>query len=218
MLIYYNGPYEGEVSLSKEALMHLKARRAKLSELIYLCDGKGLVATTKLVEMSSKQAICEVIEVNQHETRSLPRLVLGIPKVSTLEFILQKATEIGVSEIILLKCEYTPIAFNQTLFDKKKERWEKIIISACEQAEIYHKPKLSWMTYSDYIATDSAKCMLHPYAEISSIDKNADIMVGPEGGWSDAELSQDIKTVKLDTGILRVDTACIAALLSFKLT
>lgn len=217
MLVYYEGPFSEKVILKKSDLQHLKARRAKPSELISLCDGNGLVYHTKLLEISSKHAVCQLIESTRHKPKSLPRLVLGIPKLATLEFVLQKATEIGVREIVLLKCEYTPVAFNEDMFQKKKERWDKIIVSACEQSEMYFKPKLSYMTFSQYINMNSKRVMFHPYASSSKISKDADLMVGPEGGWSDQELNAKIDQARLNTGILRVDTACIAALVNWQM-
>lgn len=218
MLVYQSGSFEDGLSLSKDAIKHVKARRMKVGDSITLCDGEGLVAQAELVEISRNQVLCKAYENQQHKPNNYPRLVLGITKLPTLEFILQKATEIGVSEIILLKCEYTPIAFDQGVFDKKQDRWERIIVSACEQSEMYFKPKLSWMSFSDYIKTDQAKCMFHPYAESTEVSKDADLMIGPEGGWSEAELKSNIQSAKINTGILRADTACMAVLLASRIT
>lgn len=217
MLVFQKGPFLDEMTLSSEAVMHIKARRLKVGETIVLCDGKGLSAQAKLVELTRNKALCQIESQKHHEKNEYPRLVIGITKLPTLEFIMQKAVEIGVSEIILLKCEYTPIAFDQALFDKKKDRWEKIIVSACEQSEMYYQPKLSWMSFAGYMKTDHPKCMFHPYAKTGEVAKNADIMVGPEGGWSEAELNYDVQLSKLNTGILRADTAAIAALLAHRM-
>jgi 16S rRNA (uracil1498-N3)-methyltransferase len=217
MLIYHDGDFSSEITLSKAVFMHLKARRVKVGDGFSLCDGQGRVAMVVLTKMD-REATCLVEEINVHQALKLPRLIVGVTKFPTIEFVLQKATEIGVSEIVLLKCEYTPIPFNQTVFDKKKPRFEKIIISACEQSGAYFKPRLSWLNFSDYVATNGAKCMLHPRAESSVIDKSADLMIGPEGGWSDAELDSNVQQVRLNTGILRADTACLAALLSWQIS
>lgn len=217
MYLYQEGPYEGTLSLSKEASLHLKARRLRENDVLTLFDGTGQVAKAKLVGLG-RVASCEVLETSVQTPQLLPRLVIGITKLSTLEFILQKATEIGVSEIILLKTEYTPISFDQALFEKKKDRWDKILLAACEQSEKVIKPILSWQTFEDYMQKDRKRYMLHLEGTSTKIDKDCDLMVGPEGGWSPAELTSDVEKLKLDTGILRSDTACIAALLFWKLS
>ena len=65
--------------------------------------------------------------------------------------------------------------------------------------------------------------MLHPHADqlldISRLSKDIDVIVGPEGGWSEAECNAQRKNlVRLNTGILRADTACMAALLMCAMT
>ena len=119
---------------------------------------------------------------------------------------------------MLLVCENTPIKFNQAIFDQKKERLERIIITACEQSENIFKPTLAWQMFSDYQA-DKNTIMLHPYAKEAWSSDNqtnnqvSDVMVGPEGGFTDLEVSCGAKLYKLNTGILRSDTAAIASLL-----
>lgn len=219
MYIHQIGPYQDTIALSEANVAHIRARRLIKGDRLTMFDGQGLVARAVIVELSKRQVGCEIEEIETQQSEALPRLVVGVTKLSTVEFILQKATEIGVREIILLKTEYTPIAFDQKLFMKKKNRWEKIIVSACEQSETVFIPSLSWKTFTDYLAEDQKRYMFHLEGCIpGKLDKTADIMVGPEGGWSDTEVASGVELVTLNTGVLRTDTACIAALLYTKIS
>lgn len=216
MYIYQKEFSTGEVLLSKSSFLHVKARRLKRGADVMLFNGEGKVGQGVLTHIDRNNAVGCIKGIKHIQPKKKPRLVIGVTKLTTVEFILQKATEIGVSEIILLTSEFTPIAFDQTVFDQKKERFEKIIIAACEQSETIHQPRISWMSFSDYMVTSTQKCMFDPRGELSDLKKDADLMIGPEGGWSDQEITQ-APLVKLDTGVLRTDTASIAALLYWHL-
>lgn len=220
MYLYCQKLDMGDVTLSPEACQHIKARRLKVGDDLTLFDGLGLVANAKLIAMSRSEAKCSVLKVTNEDKKNLPSLAVGITKIPTLEFILQKATEIGVSEIKLLLCENTPITFDENLYAKKVSRWQKILISACEQSENIILPKLSYSKFDSYIQESSKAVMLHPYAEKTYKDVNlqdCDLIVGPEGGFSDKECNLVANKIRLNTGVLRADTAAIAALLLYQI-
>ena len=213
---------KGPQLVSSDVLAHLRARRVRVGGFIKLFDGKGQVGTAKIMVLDKRKAECDVLSIEKQQPEHQPRLVLGLAKLPTVEFILQKSVEIGVREILLLVCENTPIKFNQAVFDQKKERLERIIITACEQSENVFVPTLGWRMFSEY-ESDAQTVMLHPYAKEvwSSSNRDntqvSDVMVGPEGGFTDSEVSCGAKLYKLNTGILRSDTAAIASLLLCKL-
>lgn len=218
MYFYQPTLKQGRYKVTDEAFVHFKARRVRKGDELYFFDGQGQVALAEVVVLDKRFAECELQEVIQHKQADQPRLILGVPKIPTLEFILQKVVEIGVKEIVLLVCDNTPVKFNQQVFDQKRERWERIIISACEQSETLFKPALSWCGFSDYRPSQNT-VMLHPYAETDhgSLEGVTDIMVGPEGGFTDKEINCGAKLRKLNTGVLRADTAAIAAMLLCKI-
>lgn len=220
MYIYQTGPYDKQISLSVENIHHVRARRLSQGDALTLFDGLGLVAKAEITLFSRKEVLCQITSIEQREPVIAPRLVLGITKLPTIEFVLQKVTEVGVREIVLLQCDYTPIPFDQATFEKKKARWEKIIIAACEQSEQVYIPALSWTTFAAYMAENHKRYLFHVEGRLPTkvLDKTADIMIGPEGGWSDAEVAHNVEVVRLNTGILRTDTACLAALLCVKLS
>ncbi|MCP8352278.1 RsmE family RNA methyltransferase [Candidatus Synchoanobacter obligatus] len=216
MNIYQPNLVMGQQVLCSDAYKHVKARRLKVGHQLRLIDGCGRYADATIVSVDRRHVLCEVASVQQAKETSLPRLVLGLPKLATAEFILQKATEIGVSDIVLVHCENTPIAFDAKAFAKKEARWNSIIIAACEQSECYFKPSLRYMGFDEYCEEMNGPILLHPYAEdclSSGRPLEGDIIIGPEGGFSEAEIKCGAQLVKLNTGILRADTAAMAALL-----
>ena len=121
---------ETDVIMSGASFQHIKALRIKLGEVLRLFDGQGRYANAKVKQFDRRQAILSVTSIEQVQPVSKPRLYLGVTKFPALEVVLQKATEVGVKEIILLSSEYTPIRFNQSVFDEKRDRWQKIMQSA----------------------------------------------------------------------------------------
>ena len=217
MYFYLPSIEQGRQYMLADVVSHFKARRLRVGDSVKLFDGTGKVAHAKILQLDKRQAECEIISIEITQPKHYPRLVMGVTKWPTLEFILQKAVEIGVREILLLVCDNTPIKCNQAIFEQKRDRLEKIIIAACEQSESVFKPTLSCQMFADY-QPDGQTIMLHPYVEDTwgqglGKEKISDIMVGPEGGFTEEEVRCGAKCYKLNTGILRADTAAIASLL-----
>lgn len=208
---------EGECELPKDVAMHIKARRYQQGDAFRVFDGVGGVADAKITHIDRKQIRCSISNHNQVPYEQYPILVLGVTKLPTVEFVLQKACEIGVSKIILAVCDNTPIRFDQGVYESKQDRWQKIIISACEQSERLYVPTLEWTRFSDYVEEHDG-IILHPYGEkmLKSISPRETIIIGPEGGFSESEVA-DQQCYRLNTGVLRTDTAAMAALLLARL-
>ncbi|UTC24625.1 16S rRNA (uracil(1498)-N(3))-methyltransferase [Candidatus Comchoanobacter bicostacola] len=210
-----------ELVLPPEAHQHVRALRLRLNDPLVLFDGLGNQCAAQIAYHDRKQTKLNVDPSSYIFKKPLHglRLVLGVPKFSTLEFIIQKATELGVSAIVLLPMEHTPVAINQSVWEKKKVRWEKIMIAACEQSQQVHIPKLLFQTVDDYLKEDVVRYVFTQHAEkrVGQLLAPCDVIVGPEGGFSDFELSNFGQQFKLCEGTLRTDTAAIAAVLAFNI-
>lgn len=215
--IYIQNIREGEGELPLDAAMHVKARRYQQGDAFRVFDGVGGVADAKITHIDRKRVSCHISNLDKVPYEQYPTLVLGVTKLPTVEFILQKACEIGVSKIILTVCDNTPIRFDQGVYEAKQDRWQKIMISACEQSERLYIPSLEWMHFNDYIK-DSDGLILHPEGEVllKHIDQHQTVVIGPEGGFSEEEVAKQ-QCYRLNTGILRTDTAAMAALLLARL-
>jgi 16S rRNA (uracil1498-N3)-methyltransferase len=136
---------------------------------------------------------------------------------------LQKATELGVATITPLVTERTEIKLSGERADKKKERWQQTIISACEQCQRNVLPKLNPpILVNDWVAQCDAelKCVLH-HREHKSLPQDKQInsvalLIGPEGGLSETEIhyaiQQKFLSLTLGPRVLRTETAPIAAI------
>lgn len=143
-------------------------------------------------------------------------LGLGVIRRDAMDAAIQKATELGVSEITPLITEFTSTAKSAT---RRHDHWVRVIRSACEQCERNIPPTLhQTMPASDWIASTTAdlKLAAHPRRDshIRTIDarpQTVAVLIGPEGGLSEAELqtvrSHQFEIVSLGPRILRAETA-----------
>jgi 16S rRNA (uracil1498-N3)-methyltransferase len=144
-----------------------------------------------------------------------------------MEIILQKLTEVGVDEIVLVQTKRSVVKVDDKKEDKKFERWERIIYEAAKQSKRGKIPKLRGIltfneTVSDMKNNDLNIC---PYENektisIKSAIKNENIdsvgiFIGPEGGFDEEEIkalqNEDVKVVSLGPRILRTETASVVA-------
>lgn len=145
-------------------------------------------------------------------------LIQGISRGEHMDTTMQKATELGVAEIIPVICERST-NINTERTGKKFDRWKQIIVSACEQCGRNILPVLQEVTRLDEALIKvlaSTKLVMDPQADnsINSIkprDASLCILSGPEGGLSEGEISTaynaGYKRVKFGPRILRTETA-----------
>lgn len=193
--------------------------RFKVGEEIIVLDGNGKKAKGQITELHKKGA---VIELGETEVLPAPkrrlRLYVGLSKKpSTFELIVQKATELGVTDIIPLAAERC-----QVKHLRKLERLEMIIKEASEQCERAYLPKLHDVTLINEIAEGLTLVgdARDTDIELSKIEfkerENINLVIGPEGGLTENEITElrksGAKIFLLGENILRMETAAIAAL------
>lgn len=226
--IYQAGCYAaGEtIELSAEAFQHVvKVLRLDLNAPLTIFDGEGNELSAHICKLSKKSAEIHLDTLKSHKpSHTQLHLVQGIIKFDKMDLIIQKAVELGVTEITPLITEYCSIKLSQEKLAKKQAHWEKIIISACEQCGQNTLPKLNPIAKINDIKIISAKkpvFVLDPYAKKSLNESiiNAvglTLIVGPEGGFSTIEVAElteaGAKAIKLGKLILRAETAAIAAI------
>ncbi len=146
----------------------------------------------------------------------------AISKGDRFEFAIQKAVELGVNEITPLWTEHCDVKLNSERLEKKMRQWQQIAIAACEQSgrdivPIIH-PAIQLNPWLNQVEADE-KWVLDPRGttqKSADIVKRACILVGPEGGLSDAEVSlacdNSFKAKLIGPRILRTETAALTAL------
>lgn len=192
--------------------------------MLFNGDGNDYPATLHLNGKKSATVTVGDAKTNDRESPLHTILVQGLSKGERMDVAIQKAVELGVNEIYPVRTAYCAVKLSTDRLAKKQQHWQAIIISACEQCERAVLPMLHPVQdLSAVLTTINAdnKWVLHPYATNTdsaynnSVNRLA-ILVGPEGGLSETEVTMTIaqgfiiKT--LGRRILRTETAAIAAL------
>ena len=185
----------------------------------------------KIVDIETDRVNLKVLE--SMEQRELPvniTLLQGIPKSDKLEMIIQKAVELGVSEIIPVKTKRVVVKIDEKKADTKVNRWNAIAESAAKQSKRSIIPKVFEPMSIDN-ALEIVKdfgVKLIPYENADGIDKTRKILdnmdktkdiavfIGPEGGFEEAEVERiknsGFEVITLGKRILRTETAGLALL------
>ena len=195
-----------------------KVLRKKEGDLIIFTNGKNLKFKVKIIKLSKKSSLFKVLSFEKVLSNKNLHVAISILKSpARFEIFLEKAVEIGVSEI-------TPIICKRTLRKRIKiERCNKIIISALKQSFKYHLPKFnSPIAFKDFIKSSTEKNKLIATCEelkkesLGKSFKQSEtnvILIGPEGDFTKEELKEakinKFKFVSLGNSRLRAETAGI---------
>ena len=185
----------------------------------------------KIVDIDAERVSLKVLE--SMEQRELPvniTLLQGIPKSDKLEMIIQKAVELGVSEIIPVKTKRVVVKIEEKKQASKVNRWNAIAESAAKQSKRSIIPKVFEPMSIDN-ALEIVKdfgVKLIPYENADGIDKtrkildnmdktkNIAVFIGPEGGFEESEVERiknsGFEVITLGKRILRTETAGLALL------
>lgn len=219
-----------KVELTVEASHHaFTVLRLKEGDPLIVFNGEGGEYTATIVSTSKKSVVIRTGTFNSlnNESPLHIHLAIGISKGERFDFVLQKATELGATEITPLFTERTEAKRDPERQEKIQRRWQNILINACEQSQRNLLPKLNFPTDLSTCLNDEKsekKIILHHHVRRNSqqmLDKNTKyksvcLMVGPEGGFSDAEfqlaMQQGFAALALGPRVLRTETAPLAAI------
>ncbi len=208
--------------------------RLKANDQISLFNGHGYEAKATIKNINRKNVIIIITDSYQKNLESPLHIHLGqaISKNAHMDFAIQKAVELGVTEITPIITTRTQAKVSSLLSSNKLEHWHKIIIAACSQCGRNTIPSINqpiklteWIEKVDN--TDGTRIMLSPTATTNinklNIDKNRIIhlFIGPEGGLTEQEVqltsAHAFHGLKLGPRILRTETAAIAAITAIQL-
>ncbi|MDP9532118.1 16S rRNA (uracil(1498)-N(3))-methyltransferase [Pseudomonas protegens] len=209
-----------------EAQAHYIGRVLRMAEgdALQVFDGSGMEFRGTLVEVGKKRVRVQLDEsfAGQDESPLQIHLGQGLSRGERMDWAIQKATELGVSEITPIFSERCEVRLKDERADKRLLHWRQVAISACEQCgrsrvPLIHAPVL----LSDWIKQTQAdlKLVLHPVAqplESHAKPQTLAFLIGPEGGLSDAEVEQahgaGFLPARLGPRVLRTETAPVVAL------
>jgi 16S rRNA (uracil1498-N3)-methyltransferase len=230
------------ISVTGEDVRHIRTvLRKGPGDLLTLLDGRGREYTVRITSVEKTEVVTEIVGRRERHP-SGPEIVLGqgIAKADKMDWIVQKATELGVTSIVPLVTERTIVKIKDE--EKRVARWQKICREAAMQSDRPDMPMVKAIQpIRDFIfSLDPGSLTLTPDTSVpgprtlllcpweegtqpikevlrgkKGIEKVV-VLIGPEGGFSQAEADLAKKTgfhlVSLGPNILRTETAAVAVL------
>lgn len=229
--LYIEGDYgdgsQLEVGADKARYLG-RVLRLRVGDPVIVFDGQGTAYSASIAALARSSATLSLHEASPSagESPFKVHLVQGISRGERMDFVVQKATELGVNRITPLLTDRGVVKLDSARADKRREHWQKVAASACEQCGRARLPLLdaparldTWLgNRPPQIDTD---IILRPgSAQSLSVlgipASSACILIGPEGGFSDAEneLADEAGFIPVSMGprVLRTETAAAAAL------
>lgn len=210
-----------------EALAHHAVRVLRLrdGDPVILFDGRGgeRAATLRVRGREVSVDLGEGSDVSR-ESPLRAVLVQALASGDKMDWIVQKAVELGADAILPLQAERSVLRLSGERADKRVEHWRQVAVAACEQSGRNRVPELMRpCTLREYLggAAPAVRLTLDPQAggrlsELPRPGGAVHVLIGPEGGWSDSELalcrSAGCRGVGLGPRVLRTETAGLAAL------
>ncbi|MEJ8751233.1 RsmE family RNA methyltransferase [Lagierella sp. ICN-221743] len=210
--------------VEKEDFHHGKnVLRLKVGEKLELISEANKYIT-EITEIKIDSILTKVLEKTELKNKDVSiKLYQGMPKSDKFELIIQKSVELGVDEIIPFESERTIVKFKSKSYDKKQERYEKIIKAAAMQSKRNSIPKIDYPIKLNEIELEDEELGILAYEEsgfpIREVLKNSkiyntiSIVIGPEGGFSKKEvdelISKGFNSISLGDRILRTETASL---------
>ena len=216
----------------EEATHATRVLRLKTGDEIFLMDGFGSYFRAQITVSSSHHCCYEILEQQPQQPQWEGHLHLAIAPtkmIERIEWLVEKATEVGIDEISFLNC-----AFSERKI-VKLPRLDKIAVSAVKQSHKAWKPVLNDMeTFKTFISKprQGRKYIAHCYEEVPRVnlfdelckpteEKDVTVLIGPEGDFSIDEVKQAVangyQSVDLGKSRLRTETAGLSAVMMMQL-
>ena len=214
------------VELTETVFHHwVKVLRAQNGEKATLFNGQGGEYEVELVDVAKKAASVKVTQFNPANRTPKFQALLGqvMSKGDRMDYAIQKAVELGVSEIQLLTSDRCEMRLKYDRDQKKIDHWQGIAIAACEQSGLNLVPQvLAPLSLEKWLETDlpTTKLVLAPNKDEIDVLTNATpdiaLLIGPEGGLSEEEISASNQKGFINwcigERVLRTETAPVVAL------
>ena len=223
---------EGErAKITGAELDHLRVLRLRPRDGVVLFDDTGLEHEALLEYCKATAAEVRILRSYRPERESRLEVILGqcLGKGEKMDWVVEKAVELGVRAIVPVISTYTIPQLDGRKMGKRQKRWEKIALSAAKQSgrtripEILPAVKLSDFIHQErtpalklmFWEAESSQGIFRMKEEVAEV-QSVLILVGPEGGFAEPEVKEAVlngfRTVRLGPRVLRTETAALAAL------
>ena len=219
------------VVLSAMPSAHLiKVLRLRAGAKAILFNGDGTDYLCEILAAKPEAAQLQILSAQPAAAESSLKITLlqAICRGDKMDWVLEKATELGVTHIIPVQSERSEVQLDSERASKRREHWQRVVVSACEQSGRAFVPQVETLqTLGNRLSgavSAVTKFVLEPGgAPISSASVvmlrehlSVALAVGPEGGWSERDLAQltlgGFSQVAIGPRVLRTETAGVAAI------
>jgi 16S rRNA (uracil1498-N3)-methyltransferase len=216
------------VDLPDAVAHHLHVVRQQSGDELVLFNGDGGQARARLVDIGKRRASAEILAIDAIDVELPFRLTLaqGLPEGSKMDWIVEKAVELGVAAIEPLAAQRSVVRLSGERADKRLAHWQAVVVSASEQCGRNRLAEVAPVQdVNRWLATPGAgtRILLSPRADASLAQwtrttpaQEVTLLVGPEGGFTDQEeeaaLAAGALALSMGPRVLRTETAGLAAL------
>ena len=216
-----------ELPLPDDVAAHLlRVLRLQTGDACVLFNGDGHDYDARIVSIGKRDVSARIVDVRRIDNESPLRITLlqGMARGEKMDWVLQKATELGVARILPVSSERSEVKLDAQRADKRLAHWREVVIAACEQSGRAHLPEVAAPQPLPAAAAmrDGRGFILDPFAG-ASLSRLPDatlqactIAIGPEGGWSPRDREQLVAAgfegLRLGPRVLRTETAGLAAI------
>jgi 16S rRNA (uracil1498-N3)-methyltransferase len=217
------------VDLPETVAHHLHVVRQQPGDELVLFNGEGGQVRARLLEVGKRRAGAEVLAHEPVDVELPFRVTLaqGLPEGSKMDWIVEKAVELGVGAIQPLAARRSVVKLAGERADKRLAHWQAVVVSASEQCGRNRLAEVaSLQEFGRWIgqpAGDAVRILLSPRADASlaqwtraTAPREVCLLVGPEGGFSveeeDAAIAAGALPLSMGPRVLRTETAGVAAL------
>jgi 16S rRNA (uracil1498-N3)-methyltransferase len=214
-------------ALPEDAAHHaLHVLRLRGGDEVTLFNGRGGEYAGRVASLGKRELLIDVLQHREVEREAPLRMVLvqGVSSGERMDFTIRKAVELGVAEVRPVLAAASVARPRGERAAARREHWQKIAISACEQCGRNRVPEVHELVSVQQLPADASphKILLSPRAELRfseacrKIEASATLAAGPEAGFNAAEeaalLDLGFVPAKLGARVLRTETAALAAL------
>jgi len=218
-------------TIEGDAANHIaRVLRLERGDALTVFDGRGGEYAARIEEFRKGAVIVAVAERSAAERESPLSLTLaqGVSRGERMDWVVQKATELGVSRIVPVLTERTVVKLGPQQAERKVLHWQGIATAACEQSGRDRIPVVDLpLSLPEFLrgAGQAGRVLLSPaarlrVADLPRPDGEVVVLIGPEGGLAEAEqqaaLAAGFVGVRLGPRVLRTETAAVAALTLFQ--
>ncbi|MFA6920341.1 MAG: 16S rRNA (uracil(1498)-N(3))-methyltransferase [Gallionella sp.] len=222
-------PDSDTFNLPADAAHHAgRVLRLRVGDEVQIFDGQGFEYHGAISDMSGKQVtLGNLVRVDVNKESTLRTLLAqALSGSEKMDWVIQKATELGVTEIQPVATERSVARLSAERAAKRTEHWQQVAISACEQCgrnvlPVIHAPLDISVWLQQMRASDVSKYILLPEGAASlhsqpRPEKTAALLIGAEGGFTQAESDSaqlcGFTPIRMGARVLRTETAAVAGL------